>query len=308
MNLGLIFDLLIHRIHISLQVLLPINAIDYKLVCNYPIFLLFSYEISRQKNQPQNAGMKIYYFSDTNWQQRLNLVQSELTDIFDLISDDTDTSDLVVSNYFLSKYSWSGGIAFARNWLSASQFISSRGRWKFTRGFDIPQDLPANFKLIRMHIGMRKLSYPLCQFDRYGWKLTYESLRDHIAFLFAHELHHFRRYHLGFHAREGENLANKWAIDRLQQLNFHVKGLKINQPRAKQSSSLRLIYQLIDPFKRYRSLSIGDKVLIKHDPKGRYHGQIVPVVLPVRSHSRRVVIETADGKQWRWPLEWIDLV
>lgn len=287
---------------------MPIDAIDYKLVCNYPIFLLFSCGISRQANHLKNADMKIYYFSDTNWQQRLNLRESELSDIFDLISDDTDTNDLVVSNYLLSRYSWSGGIAFARDWLTASQFISSRGRWKFTRGFGIPQDLPAKFKLVRLHIGIRKLSYPMCQFDRYGWKLTYESLRDHIAFLFAHELHHFRRYHLGFHVREGENLANKWAIDRLQQLNFHVKGLKINQPRAKQSSSLRVIYQLIDPFKRYRSLSIGDKVFIKHDPKGRYHGQIVPVVLPVRSHSRRVVIETADGKRWRWPLEWIDLV
>jgi len=251
--------------------------------------------------------MIIFHFSDTDWQQRSGVTEYELKELFDRISDGSDTSDLVLSTYMLKKYSWSGGIAYARNWLAPHQFISHHGRWKFTHQFGIPFGLPGAYKLIRLQLGLRSLSYPLCQFDRYGWKLTYHSLRDHIAFLFAHELHHFRRYHLGLHPREGENSANRWALERLRQLNFHVTGMKLVQPQVKRRSALRLAYRWIDPFKRYRSLSIGDKVIIQYDPKGHYQGQIVPVMRPIRSHSRRVVIETPDGKQWRWPLEWIAL-
>ncbi len=252
--------------------------------------------------------MQIYYFSDTDWQRRLRLNESDLTDLFDRISDGTDTSDLVLSNYILSRYSWSGGIAYARNWLTADKFVTRHGRWKFTSLFKIPKDLPNAFKLIRMELGIRRLSYPLCQFDRYGWKLTYESLLDHVAFIFAHELHHFRRYHLGLHPHEGENSANQWALDRLHRLNFHVNGTKLIQPNRRRISALRFAAKLLDPFKRYRSLTAGDRVMIQYDPKGYYQGHIVPVIRPVRSNSRRVVIETADGKQWRWPLEWIALI
>ena len=256
-----------------------------------------------------DAGMKIYYFSDTNWEQQLGSTPSDLSQVFYRIAKGTNADDLVLVNYFLGSNSWNGGIAFARNWLSTSQFVSRRGRWSFTRNFPIPRALPENFKLIRLHFGIKSLEYPMSQVDMYGWKLTYSSFIDHVAFLFAHELHHFRRYHLGLHPREGENSANKWALERIRSLNYHVVGVKLIQGKKKKKiGSLFHSHLIVDPYKKYRSLDSGDKLLIKYDPRGYYERKIVTVVRPIRKNSKRVVIETGDGKQWRWPLEWVSLV
>jgi len=253
--------------------------------------------------------MKIYYFSDTEWKQKLRHTKSELTEIFNQIANGTNTDMLVVATYLLGKSSSSGGIAFARDWLTDKQFLSFRGRWKFTQEFSIPHDIPETFKLIRLHFGIKNSKYPLCQIDRYGWKLTYSSFRDHLAFLFAHELHHYRRYHLRLHHGEGENSANRWALYRLNQLNFQIEGFKLPRGNKKKNIS-RLVQQhiIFDPYKKYRSLHSGDKLLIKYDPRGHYQGEIVAVVRPIRKNSRRIVVETADGKLWRWPLEWIAIV
>ena len=207
--------------------------------------------------------MEIYYFSDTNWEQKLRTAKSDLNSLFQKIADGTNANDLVLVNYFLSRSSWSGGVAFARNWLSSNQFISHRGRWSFTKKFQLPADLPENFKLIRLHFGVKNLNYPLSQVDRYGWQLTYSSFIDHVAFLFAHELHHFRRYHLGLHHREGENAANKWALQRIRQLNYHVEGVKlVRHKKKKKFASLIHSHLIFDPFKKYRSLDSGDRLLI----------------------------------------------
>ncbi len=253
--------------------------------------------------------MNIYYFSDTDWKRRLKFDEPGLKEIFNQIADGSNTKDLILANYLLIRNSWSGGVAYTRNWLKPKQFISNKGRWKFTQKFGIPKDLPEGFKLIRLQFGIKSLKYPLCQMDRYGWKLTYFSFIDHIAFLFAHELHHFRRYHLGMHDREGENSANRWALDRLQLLNFQVEGVKLSsQKKKKRFSRVVVAHSIFDPYKIFRSLTSGDKLLIKYDPKGHYQNEIVTVVRPIRKNSRRIVIETLDGKQWRWPLEWIAIV
>lgn len=252
--------------------------------------------------------MKIYYFSDTNWQQRLALDEPVLKEQFYQIADGSKTADLIVANYLLQQNSWSGGIAFARDWLTPRQFISQRGRWKFTQKFGVPLDLPDAYKLIRLHFGIKNLAYPLRQIDRYGWELSYASFTDHIAFLFAHELHHFRRFHLGLHAREGENLANKWALERVQQLNFKVNGGKLAMPARGKKSSHFFWGGLFDPYQKFRILRAGDSLLIRFDPQGRYQHQMATVVRPLRKNSRRIVLETRDGKQWRWPVEWIAMV
>lgn len=249
--------------------------------------------------------MIIYYFSDTDWKPKLNFDESTLEQIFSQIADGSNTKDLVIANYLLHRNTWSGGIAYTRNWLIPKQFISHRGRWKFTKYFGVPEDIPDAFKLIRMQFGIKGLKYPLCQVDRYGWKLTYSSLIDHFAFLFAHELHHYRRFHMGLHEREGENLANKWALERIKQLNFQVEGVKLSPLKKKKKSSRFLSDKIFDPYKKFRSLTTGDKLLIKYDPKGHYQNKVVCAMRPIRKNSKRVVIETPDGKQWRWPLEWI---
>jgi len=225
------------------------------------------------------------------------------------IADGTDTSQLVIASYFCGSSDWSGGIAYARDWLTPQQFISPRGRWKLTQKFNVPGDLPIVFKLIRLHIGMKNFKYPLCLVDRYGWKLCYDSFTDHVAFLFSHELHHFRRYHLGLHDREGENSANRWALNRLLQLNYHVTGEKLSRSNNRSNLARFIRSHLIaDPYKKFRSLNTGDKVLIRYDPRGHYRSHIVSVVRPIRKNSKRIVVETHDGKQWRWPLEWVEIM
>jgi len=249
--------------------------------------------------------MKTYYFSDTNWKQHFNITTEEISNILKNISYDTNTDDLILAIYFIRLNSGNGGVAYVRNWLTQNEFISYRGRWNFTKNFSTPHDLPEKFKLIRLQFSTDYLQYPLRQQDSYNWEHSYSTFKDHLAFLFAHELHHFRRFHLGFHHREGENSANKWAIQRAQKLNFKVAGKKILPPKKTSFSKFIQAHIHFDIYKKYRKLVTGDQLIIKFDPQGRYLNEPVTVVRPIRKNSRRIVVKTNDGKQWRWPMEWV---
>ena len=251
--------------------------------------------------------MKTYYFSDSNWKNHFDISTSEIANVLTQISLGTNTEGLILALYLTNNNSGSGGVAYVRNWLAQNKFISQRGRWNFTRNFPIPHDLPEKYKLIRLQFGTNYLHYPLRQQDRYGWELYYQSFKDHFAFLFAHELHHFRRFHLGLHPREGENSANKWALQKVRKLNFDVAGEKLSQ--KKKTSFSRLIQSKLyfDTYKKFRKLAQGDQIIIKYDPRGSYQSEIVTVVRPIRKNSRRIVVKTNDGKQWRWPMEWVRL-
>lgn len=253
--------------------------------------------------------MKIYFFSDTSWEHRLQTKASQLEELLQQLAADTPTSDLVLASYFIHHSSWNGGVAFARDWLTPAKFVSHRGRWKFTRSFELPADLSPRFKLIRLQFGLKNSSYPLCQTDTYGWRLSYHSFIDHMAFLFAHELHHFRRFHLGWHPREGEHSANHWARQHVQQLGFQVTAERLPAVRGMKRRLHSLAIRLLpDPFAHFRQLKAGESLLIHYDPRGRYQGELVAVKRPIRRNARRAVVQTADGKQWRWPLEWLSVV
>lgn len=255
------------------------------------------------------ANMRIYFFSDAGWEQRLQTKANQLIELFHLLAADTPTSDLVLAVYFLRHSTWSGGVAFAHDWLTPAKFVSQRGRWNFTQRFILPSDLAPRFKLIRLQFGLKNSSYPMCQTDTYGWKLRYQTFSDHIAFLFAHELHHYRRFHLGWHPREGEQSANQWAREQVQRLGFQVTAERLPAANRKQ----RLLHSLVtrlrpDPFANFRHLGVGAMVLISHDPRGRYQGELVAIKRPIRRNARRAVVETGDGRQWRWPLEWLKAI
>lgn len=253
--------------------------------------------------------MKIYYFSNINWETRFQLDELKLTNTITHVANGTCVDDLVVAVYFVNNSKWNGGAAYTRNWIQSKQFNKARGRWQFTKAFPVPLNIPDSFKLIRLQFDLNHLKYPLSQIDIYGWKINSSSFIDHLAFLFAHELHHFRRYHLGFHHREGENSANKWAIDYTRQLNYRVNGEKLKkQPRKKIISRFSKSTKFFDKYQKFRTLSSGDQIKIKHDPSGRYENASASVVRPIRNNSRRIVIKTPDGKQWRWPMEWVALV
>ncbi|MBC8180458.1 hypothetical protein H8E88_04970 [candidate division KSB1 bacterium] len=249
--------------------------------------------------------MKVYYFADTDWKNHLNISTNQLTDVLTKVSSGTNTDDLVLALYLINRNSASSGVAYVQKGLTKKQFITFRGRWTVTKNFPIPDDLPEKYKLIRLQFGINYLRYPLRQHDRYGWELSFKTFIDHFAFLFAHELHHFRRFHLGFHPREGENSANKWALHKVRELGFDVAGEKISQ-KKNNSLSKRIHSKLyFDKFKKFQKLDQGDRIFIQYDPQGRYQSEAATVLRPIRKNSRRIVVKTNDGKHWRWPMDWV---
>lgn len=253
--------------------------------------------------------MKVFYFSDVDWQKQLNCTHNDLMTVFKNITAQTDTSGLIIAVYFLGRISGSGGIAYVQKWLSQKQFVSTRGRWKFTQKFPLHQTLPERFKLIRLYFGVKHLRYPLSMQDIYGWQLRHHSFLDHLAFLLAHELHHFRRHHLGLHQREGENSANKWALNWVIENNYHVSEKKRRTKKNKSFVESFFKSQIaLNRHDKFKNLKSGDKLCINYDPKGRYENQQASLVRPARKNAKRLVIETSDGKSWRWPMDWIEII
>ena len=251
--------------------------------------------------------MKVYILSKYNFENIVRINSKTIIKILKKIAYETNTENLVVAVYFLRHCRWTGGTAYVRNWMSSVEFNTNRGRWKISKDFQPPHDLPEKFKLIRLLFDLNLHNYPLKQNDHYDWIFRYSSFQDHLALIFAHELHHFRRFHLGLHNGEGEQSANRWALTYVRALEFQVTGFKITKNK-KINTLKKFISKTFDPHKEYRHLSVGTKLLIRYDPKSNYEGEIVTVLRPIRSNSKRVVIETGDGKLWRWPMEWLTII
>jgi len=132
----------------------------------------------------------------------------------------------VVAVYLLSDSSiWEG--EQMPEWLAAEDFHRHAG-WSlaFIQSFEPPKNSPERFKLIRLAFGLSQ-RYRKSSANVYGWRLRFRSFEDHLAYLFAHELHHFRRYHLGMHDGEGEQSACRWAVQRSKESGFQVEGARI---------------------------------------------------------------------------------
>jgi len=245
--------------------------------------------------------MKLYIFSEKADKRHYLLLQNALAEI----SAETDTSQLVVALYLGCSKKMTRGTAYVKNWQTPANFQTGRGYWNFSCFFKLPADLPEHYKLIRLHLDSNQ-RYPRVEQDIYHWKWHYNSLIDQAALLFAHELHHFRRYHLGFHPREGEHSANSWAKKRALACGFNIDGFRLKSAQPKKKLSLP--NKLFDPYRKFRHLKKGDKVFIAIDQNKMYAGQTATVVRPIRSNSKRIVLETSDGKIWRWPLPWLTVL
>jgi hypothetical protein len=252
--------------------------------------------------------MQCYIFSEPDILNHLDVTAARIKELLHQIAVNSDTTDLVVSTYFLRYSGWYGGTAYVSNWMQRHQFQTRRGKWNFTRKFPLPHDLPDQFKLIRLlpAKGINEIKYPVHLQDIYGWELYYPSFLGHLAFLFAHELHHFRRYHLGLHPAEGEKSANRWALTRVQALGFQVTGRVLPHRQTRKFRLLRILSTVLpDPFAEFRSLTAGQLVYIHYDPRARYVGVIAKVERPARSNARRLAIRTPDAKVWLWPMIWL---
>jgi hypothetical protein len=243
--------------------------------------------------------MKAYLFQRRGWLEK-HLDIDSVRNVLNRVASGTDTEDLVVGVY-VSRMAGNRGTAYARRWMNPSDFTTRRGRWSMTGSWGVPDDLPERFKLIRMRLGGPS-AYPRTETDIYGWEWSYATFGDHLAALFAHELHHYRRFHLGAHPREGEQAANRWALERVSELGFRVRGEKKFRPSPRPR-----IRSGHDPYLSFRPLMKGDRLRVTFDPRKRYQGEPAVVIRPIRPQSVRIAIETPDGKTWRWPMNWLSI-
>ena len=224
------------------------------------------------------------------------------------VGGNTDTSALVTALYIDHTPLGARGTAYVRNWMTQDQFVTKRGHWSTTKEWDIPENLPPKFKLIRMRLDGRSASVPTKEMDVYGWELQYGGFYDRLAVLFAHELHHFRRFHLDLHAGEGEHSANKWALQLVRDLGYDVTCTRrIKRKKRVRRLSKRRIPPFMDPYASFRNLQPGDHLVITNDPGRRYQNETVTVIRAIRSNSRRIVIQTSDSQIWRWPMNWVKI-
>ncbi|MFA5140249.1 MAG: hypothetical protein WC728_13540 [Elusimicrobiota bacterium] len=226
--------------------------------------------------------------------------QQNLLASLDKIAETTETKDLVVAVYLTRGKQWAGHLL--RQPMTSARFARRRGRWAFTQGFQTPADLPEKFALIRLKLGMQAGSKRFA--DSYGWSYRCGGFYfDGVANLFAHELHHFRRWHLGLHPRESEHSANKWALARAREAGFQVELDK----RTKKSRPGRA--PGMDPrFAGLRALPEGARVRIKNAyNRPQYLGQLAEKLGSLRANARRMRIRTSDGRSWRWPMEGLEL-
>ncbi|HHS12997.1 MAG TPA: hypothetical protein ENN03_04430 [bacterium] len=249
--------------------------------------------------------MRIDIYRHPHLENELKADNAHIEQILETVAAGTDTHDLVVGLYLLPETRLNRGTAYVQKWLFPSDYHAVRGRWKFNQAWPVPKDLPARFKLIRLRIDTSPSLYPRTETDIYGWTFQYPEAADHLALLFAHELHHYRRYHSGLHEREGEHSANRWALKHVCELGFRPEGRRNAASLIRKP--LRKKHRIVDPYSRFRILKSGENVRIMQDPRNRYNGQQASVLKPVRAGSRRMVIQTRDGKAWRWPMAWLDI-
>jgi hypothetical protein len=299
---------------------------------------------------PSRPPLAIHVFADRGVMRKRPGVDAMIADVLHAISLGTDTSGLVVAAYLLRRRDCWQAHAHT-GLLQPRQFRRVGKGWQFVERFPSPPNLPTSFPLIRMAFGM-KAKYPMTVRDVYDWQFECEGFKDHLAYTFAHELHHYRRYHLGLHPRGGEQAACKWALERAADAGFQVAGMRLASTRKRaEPKSVKLPKESNpDVLKRVklaashlsqedlkelgrwagerltvaarpprkpspknahaealRALPAGAQVIITRD-SGRklYQGQTAIKVRDLRRPSRRMAIRTPDGKEWHWPLQWLE--
>ncbi len=250
--------------------------------------------------------MRIETFVSRLARRSVDGLAQRIPDIVRTIADGTDTDGLVVVVYLLQRKEVWQAHAYSRP-VSARVFEQTGRQWDFVQTFGAPPDLPGRFRLIRMAFGMRE-PFPRRFEDAYAWRWRCETFDDLLALTFAHELHHFRKYHLGLHPREGEQAACRWALARARTCGFHVEGVR---GRARQRRPVpgrrRWSDATLRHFELLRSLPPGAPIRVAHDTgRARCRGGCALKVRNLRRDSYRMAIRTPDGREWHWPMQWLD--
>lgn len=178
--------------------------------------------------------MQVYIFDEDKSLERLGTEETSVLQLLGLVAKGTDTTDLVVAAYFRSTTNVWFGSAFSLQ-QTRDSFIVNKGKWAFARLFGIPDDLPAQYKLIRICFGCKRTRWPRWERGKH-LRLRFSSFTSQLAHLFAHELHHYRRFHLGLHGRELEIGADRWALRRCEEIGLGITVTEHKSKRARQPS------------------------------------------------------------------------
>jgi hypothetical protein len=179
--------------------------------------------------------MKACVFAHKGGMAAAGLDEAGLIAELERVAETTDTRELVVALYLLNGHSnWKAHTSMEP--FTREDFASKSKGWTFVQRFGTPVDLPDCFGLIRMAFGMAQ-GYPQVVSDIHGWEVECTTFAEHLAYIFAHELHHFRRYHLGMHAGEGEQSACMWALARLTDAGYLASGQRLPKPRRRTSAN-----------------------------------------------------------------------
>ena len=163
--------------------------------------------------------MNVHVYNELDGPTKRAQTDAEVRQVLAKLAADTGTRDLVVAVYLVDEGdAWRGHLASTKM-LSPGAFRDGRGKWRFIRRFPQPASLPSKFFLIRIMIG------PGCRrrkvfSDGYGMTIITKDFYAFLAVLFAHELHHFRRHHLGLHEGEREICANRWAVQQATKAGY----------------------------------------------------------------------------------------
>jgi len=180
--------------------------------------------------------MRVHVFASSGAVRRSSNIQTRILHILDALAHDTNTQGLIVAVYLLRRRDFWQAHAYTDT-VTPAAFIRTGKEWAFVQRFQIPPGLPERFQLIRMAFGMLA-PYPRTLTDVYDWELRCDRFEDLLAYTFAHELHHFRRYHLGLHPGEGEQSACRWALETAAKAGFSAQGTRL-RPRRKRRKRTR---------------------------------------------------------------------
>jgi hypothetical protein len=178
--------------------------------------------------------MRLYFQGDPV--PHRELFRRHVEDVLDRIAQTTDTRDLVVAVYAGPGQRWHGELT-STQLLSRQDFSRQSRSWPSIAKQGTPEGLPEQFFLVRLSLDVAGRSRTE---SVYGWRIRFGGLLDHVAYLFAHELHHFRRYGLWLHPGEGERSACRWGVRRAKEAGFAVDGHPVRTRRTREPAALRL--------------------------------------------------------------------
>jgi len=323
------------RVALSSNDLTPVDASAAGADCE--TFVLLNECLNRGQVR---CAMKTYVFSrHPGLVTRVGGVTG-VQQVFDAIANGTPTEELVVALYLMpGRHDWAGIYHGAGK--NACDLAPAKGQWSVVRGFPPPPDLPPQFKLIRMMFGMR-VRYPKHERDAYGWESYYPSFTVHLAHMFAHEMYHYRRdlglenggeqaackwsdlraTAAGFPVvskklpcrRQKRPTPDRLpagvtmvyfgrmlrAVSRLTQAQLRDLQARA-AARANELDRMERRMEVADQVAQIKNLPSGAEMCVRGRVPGRFAGQVVVKVRNLKS-NRRVMVRTADGREWRFPM------